>query len=364
MVLWCLEDSLPAPQVGVVMDLDGTLWHGNSAIEGAAEFWDYLTAHDVPSILLTNSGEKRPADVVKKFADVFGRSLSSGIVWSAMANLASFLHDEVKLGRLDEILVVSKATAWREYPFSSHARAFDPSASHDGSVRRCIALFSDGSIDAYADTVTAMAVLVREDCIPLYASSDDDTVTRVARHRGVELAVMAPGPGLILEAVRTLLPKDRHALIRSFGKGTDVAMAEKAILLLRERCGFTGKDSDVHFIGDRLNADIRAALQIGGVGVHVESGCHTERHYPRFPMDRPHVVASTLTDLGSLFDCSVYERLRNTVHNSLCTVSHRIRRGDLGSTLRTTLHHIERVVMVPPRRAVSVPARLDKLGAS
>lgn len=346
----------------VVLDLDGTLWTGEDVIDGAVSFWDTIVSNSVKVVLLSNTGERTRKDVQCKFERVLMRHINESQIWTALENIASFLDDIVSRDEMDTIYVIApqRNSAWRGFKFATRAVEYDPTLH--GTLRGprvCIAFLSDGKVDGDYQLLCAYVAASISCDVPLYITSDDDTIT--LSHSNNVMA--CPGPGMFVRNVSSLLRSvDRsHNLIRFFGKGSDPMMPIKAVQLLNAM-GYEGPRELIHFIGDRLDADVRAAFQVGSTAVHVESGCHSPSLYGSFPNDVPHIVARDVRELVDMFDLvDDVSKIRNFIRDRMFSASHRIRRGDLGHFLRNTIGHF---VRMPPRRIQSSPdlALLGGLG--
>ena len=53
---------------GLIIDMDGVLWHGTEAIPGLIEFFDTLSDLNIRFILATNNASLTPAQYVTKLA--------------------------------------------------------------------------------------------------------------------------------------------------------------------------------------------------------------------------------------------------------------------------------------------------------
>ena len=51
---------------GVIMDMDGVLWRGDTMLPGVAPFFEFLRARGLPFVLASNNSSKTPADYVAK----------------------------------------------------------------------------------------------------------------------------------------------------------------------------------------------------------------------------------------------------------------------------------------------------------
>ena len=58
----------------ILFDLDGVLYEGDRAIDGAAEAVNWFYRNNIPHLFLTNTTSKSRAELVKKLADLKIRS--------------------------------------------------------------------------------------------------------------------------------------------------------------------------------------------------------------------------------------------------------------------------------------------------
>ncbi|WP_414044686.1 TIGR01457 family HAD-type hydrolase [Macrococcus equi] len=78
---------------GYLLDLDGTMYAGSEVIEGAREFIQYLSDHDLPYLFVTNNASKRPDEVADKLSAMGFVAHEQNVVTSAMAT-ASYIAEE------------------------------------------------------------------------------------------------------------------------------------------------------------------------------------------------------------------------------------------------------------------------------
>ena len=335
----------------VVLDLDGTLWRGEEPIEGAVDFWDQIISRGVPVVLLSNTGERCASDVAVKFCRVMRRRISNNQIWTALDNIDNFLQEEHSRGRISRVHVIAPARniAWKSCRFAAWAVSFQ--ASSVVNVQNDAIIFaSDGPCDGdYHATLSAVATQV-ERGVRFYATSDDTTITLATEHGIRRLA----GPGVFVGGVRAMLDQACHERIVSFGKGTSLGMPAKALELLR-RQKFSGHPRQVRFVGDRLDADMRAAYQVGSIAVHVESGCHNVAQYTMFPADVPHVAASNVAELTGMLGLGNFASdVHNSLRDAMVTASRRLQSRCVSNMLRTT-EYFDSIAIVPPRRIQSLP---------
>lgn len=336
-----------------VLDLDGTLWHDNEPIPGASEFMQSLISQSVPFVLLSNTGERTCVDVVAKFARVLQLHIEPTHVHTALDNMSETIDHLWQTGDVNEITVIAPARnqAWKDLPMSKFATSFCAKRRLPPNPKRVIAVLSDGKFDEdYHTLLTSVCDEIHRGS-RLFVTSDDDTLIEW-RH-----GVMSrkPGPGMFVRNLLTLIGPEMERQIKVFGKGKDSSMPKAALRKLKDQ-GFIGTHRSVYFIGDRLDADIRAAFQVGCIAVHVESGCHTSSAYDDFPEDVPHVAASSVFEVSQMFQAlSFSNRLHDSVRDNIVTTTQLIRSGAYGNLAKLTVRQFDRVIRVPPRRIRSVP---------
>ena len=331
----------------IVLDLDGTLWHDDTLIRGARVFWTMLRRQRIPTVLLTNTGEKTAHDVCRKFEAVMGEAVDPAQVWTALDHTMDVVARSIRAGQFARYTILAPHERWTEYGLDDACRAHR--LGDAGGPSECIVFLSDGRVPGdWFDTVGDVARRINAGA-HLFASSNDDTLLTSEGHRRV-------GPGMFLLCVSRLLDAEARARVQAFGKGSDVSMSEAALRKLRG-LGFHGRSSDVYFIGDRLNTDIRAAHMVGSIGVHVLSGCHAPPHDAEFPDDSPHVRADAVDALTTHFQERNEARLfYRYVRDRVFTCAAQMRRQS--NTLRLMM---DRVARLPPRRVWSVPTDLASL---
>ena len=73
---------------GVISDVDGVLWRGETALPGLVEFFEFLEERGIPLVLATNNSSKAPEDYLEKLARMgITRHPARQIVTSGTATL-------------------------------------------------------------------------------------------------------------------------------------------------------------------------------------------------------------------------------------------------------------------------------------
>ena len=70
---------------GLIIDMDGVLWHGNQAIAGLTDFFQILRQQQLRFILATNNASHTPQQYVQKLADMGVAVELNEVMTSAMA---------------------------------------------------------------------------------------------------------------------------------------------------------------------------------------------------------------------------------------------------------------------------------------
>ena len=78
---------------GYLIDMDGVIYRGTEAIEGAAEFIEFLVKGRIPYLFLTNNSTYTPLDVVVKLRK-FDIDTSEEHVYTSAQATAEFVHHQ------------------------------------------------------------------------------------------------------------------------------------------------------------------------------------------------------------------------------------------------------------------------------
>lgn len=320
-----------------VLDKDGTLVNHGVAVDGAADFLARLHAESVPYVILSNTGEKDGARVAAQLTQVLGIPVDASRVYTAMEHMRA----ELEASRFDVRTVGARVGPWSPLDLSSEPP--------DDASDVCIAVFSDGAVDDYCATVTAVGAWVSRGA-HLWVTSLDSSVAESVHGR----VRRRPGPGVFVDAVRAVA----DVRVRAFGKGgADEALGRATMGLLQAQ-GFRGSSRQVMMVGDRFDTDVRTGGRNGWRTCLVESGCHTECDAALFPSDVADVIAVSLRDLADLpQDASVGEAIADAVREALRRVTPQSRNlaSWLSDRLTRVAQRIDNTLQAPPRRIQSCP---------
>ena len=247
-----------------VLDKDGTLVTQGTPVDGAADFVGRLNVHKTPFVILSNTGERTGSQAADDLSRTLGAPVPPRCVVTALEHMTTALRE----ADFDRVLVVGKGGAH----VAASVRGAEPllGASDDDDARKkvCVAVATDGEVDAYCDAVAEAARWVEAGASLYVTSADASLVTAGGARR--------PGPGVFLRAVEaTMGGRRRGASLRVFGKGggCEAALGDEVMRRLAEQ-GFAGERRQVMMVGDRFDTDIRAGGALGWRTCLVESGCH------------------------------------------------------------------------------------------
>lgn len=245
---------------GVVMDVDGVLWAGDSALPGADRFIAFLQARGIPCALATNNSNKSPADYQAKLAALGIAQLEERMIVTSGRASAMYLAHHYPAGTPVHVLggdglrlLVQQAgmTLTDALPCRVVIVGIDFTLSYD-KLRRADSLLRQGAdfIGTNADASFPM--------------SDGP----------------APGAGSILALLRTSTGREPVVI----GKPSR-AMYEAALEITGTPAAHT------LMVGDRLDTDIAGAQALGMPGALVLTGVTT-----RAAADRDAVQADGIFD--------------------------------------------------------------------
>jgi ribonucleotide monophosphatase NagD (HAD superfamily) len=325
-----------------VLDKDGTLVHHDEAIDGARALLQRFEDEGTPYVVLSNTGEKSAAQVAAALSATIGAPIAEARVRTARQAL------EEVLARTDAFDVVRVVGV----PPPGYAPFDAREAPPADATRACVALFSDGAIDDYAATATAVGTWLAAGA-QLWATSADGSVA--ARDPRTKAIVRRPGPGAFLGVVRAVA---EDAQIVVFGKESDPSAGTATMAKLRAQ-GFKGAPRDVMMVGDRFDTDVRAGVRHGWSTCLVESGCHTEAHAALFPSDVASRVAASVAELARQRDPTLAETVGDLVRETLRQVPRSSHVAEwIGTRLRRAGRAIDDALLIgdrPPRRIRSLP---------
>lgn len=251
---------------GVLFDLDGVLYAGESAVPGAVEALAALRERDIPYGFITNNASRAP-EAIADHLTALGMSASAEQVFGSADAGVALMAAEMAQG--SEVLVTG----------SDFLRSRVVEAGFgvvDGADARPAAVLQGFSPDLGWSDLAEAAFAVGNGA-RWFATNLDLTIPRA---QGI-----APGNGALVEAV-------------SRATGTFPTAAGKPEPVLFTRAASTLGLERPLMIGDRLDTDILGARRAGFTAALVLTGIDTAETASTAPEEqRPHLLLDTLADL-------------------------------------------------------------------
>lgn len=252
----------------IVFDLDGVVYRGANGIPGvASEIFRLQKKKQV--LFLTNNATRSRADYVRHLA-IFGILVRASQMMTSSFGAAHYIRGKYGKGR--KIFVVGEQGLKDELEFEADAVLVE-----DGTAD-IVVVGLDRHI-TYAKLEQALRNL-NAGAKFIMANSDTSYIS----DRG-----LSPGSGAI-----------GACLIYASGKKPDVVIGKPSTYLIDELLEMHGlKPSEVAFVGDRLDIDIRMANKVGMKSVLVLTGISTKKDLKEArASDKPDIVIESAADVG------------------------------------------------------------------
>ncbi|WP_020672044.1 HAD-IIA family hydrolase [Amycolatopsis nigrescens] len=264
-----MSDSLLDSYDALLLDLDGTVYHGVNVIPGAAEVLETARERDVPVRFVTNNASKAPVAVAEHLRALGVAGVPSEVNTSAQA-AAGVLRDRVAVG--ETVLVVGTDSLAAEVAAVGLKPVRTVRAGREGIA----AVVQGHSPDTgWADLAEA-CLAIRAGALWVACNAD---VTLPAE-RG-----LLPGNGAMVAALRA-------------ATGTEPAVAGKPQTPLFETAAGSAGASRPLVVGDRLDTDIAGAVAAGMDALVVLTGVATPATLlAAVPAERARYLAADLSAL-------------------------------------------------------------------
>ena len=228
-----------------VFDLDGVIWRGESAIEGAAACVAALQKRGCRTMFASNNSTRTPQHFVEKLAGMDISAVPADVLTSTTIAVA---HLKRKFPDGGRIFIVGEAGLRAQL----EAAGFEVTQQTDGEPKEVIAVVAGLARQfCYADLARAQHYILGG--ATYIATNRDSTFP-------VEGGVM-PGAGSIVAAIDVA------------GGVVGQTMGKPEPTMLRQILDESGVDSDgVAMVGDRLDTDIACASRAGVRSVWVATG--------------------------------------------------------------------------------------------
>ena len=255
---------------GFLIDMDGVLYRGNTAVPGAREFVEHLRRFGMPHLFLTNNASRTPAQFAEKLRGMGmpatpDRILTSALV--AVADIAKMARPEDRVlfvgsaGLREALALVGLTLADRYWEAAFVLVGLDPTVTYERLAQAALAIGRGARF--------------------LGTNGDLSFPTE----RGLE-----PGAGALL----ALLQATTGVAPKLYGK-PEPEMFAQALRLLRTPADATA------IVGDRHETDIVGGARAGLVTIAVTTGVHSDDIF-RTADPRPDYVFPSVAELRAALD--------------------------------------------------------------
>ena len=256
-----------------VFDLDGVIWRGESAIEGAPECIAALQKRGCRTMFASNNSTRTPQYFVEKLAGMNISATPADVVTSTVVTVAHLKKNFPDGGR---IFIVGEAGLRVQL----EAAGFEVTQKTDGAPEEVIAVVAGLSRQfCFADVARAQHYIL-------------GGATYIATNRDSTFPVeggLMPGAGAIIAAIDVA------------GGQVGQTMGKPEPAMLQQILEETGLPGDaVAMVGDRLDTDIACASRAGVGSVWVATGAMT-REQARHARgeEKPDLMLENLSELIS-----------------------------------------------------------------
>jgi HAD superfamily hydrolase (TIGR01457 family) len=253
---------------GALVDMDGTLYRGDSPIPGAAEAIETLRAAGLAVQFLTNNPTKSPAEYVEKLAGMGIDATEENVVTAGVVTADYLGRDHAD----DDLFVVGEPSFVRLLTDAGLAVTDDPEEAD------VVVLSLDTGIDFQGWTAVLRAVGPET---PIVATNPDRTKP------GTDGIV--PSAGLVIGAVEGMTGRAPDTVA---GKPSPVAGR-----FALDRLGVAAEECLL--VGDRLDTDVQLGATVGVTTVLVRTGVTDEAALADAEITPDHAIDS-IADIGDV----------------------------------------------------------------
>jgi len=241
-----MSSQIPLEIRNLIIDMDGVLWRGETAMPGLDQFFETLHAKQINFVMATNNGTKTAAMYMEKLAG-FGIQMDPGRILTVAEATASYLQERYPPGTS---IYVLGSQGLRDAHLAVGFQIVSPEQVKNGATANVVVggLHFDFTYESLA-----MGALLVEKGAQFVATDLDST-------HPAEAGTM-PGGGAILSIIITTTGV------------TPVSIGKPGPILFNtalERLGSKAKDTAV--VGDRLGTDIAGGNAAGLYTILVLTG--------------------------------------------------------------------------------------------
>jgi 4-nitrophenyl phosphatase len=215
---------------GLILDMDGVLWHGDDPLEGLKPFFDLLDEKKIRYVMATNNPSKHPAGFAEK-ARSFGITIDTEDIISSAVATAHYLRKHFPQGT--RVHVIGEPALKECVAEAGYELANEDVKVVVAALERALTY----------ETIKRGVLLIRSGAIFLGTNGDPSYPTEEG---------FVPGSGMMVTALAASADKKPIIMGKPERPIFDLAM---------ERLGLPA--DQVASVGDRLDTDILGAQRVG-----------------------------------------------------------------------------------------------------
>lgn len=246
---------------GYLIDLDGTMYRGEEAIESAAIFIDTLYEKDIPHLFLTNNSTATPIQVAEKLNRLGIKATPDHVFTSSMATAQYIKHLKSDarcyvIGEtgLYEALHEAGLETVEEDECDYVVIGLDRQVTYDKFARACLAIRNGAQ----------------------FISTNSDVA--IPTEQG-----FLPGNGSLTSVITVSTGKEPIFI----GKPEPIIMEEALAVLGTDK-------AETLMVGDNYDTDIKAGINAGMDTLLVYTGITSQDHYPSLKIKPTYTVQQLL----------------------------------------------------------------------
>lgn len=247
---------------GLLIDMDGVVYGGDTMIPGADVFITHLLKNDVPFMFMTNNSQRTRLEAVRKLARL-GITVTENHVYTSAMATGKFLASQIPNGTAYVLGEGGLLSSLHENGISLVNT--DPDFVVLGEGRN----FTLEMVQRAVDMILAGAKFVITNRDPSPKKKGWDNLGIAATSAMIEEATGIKG---------FVVGKPSPVMMRSARKALGLETAETTI------------------IGDTMDTDIRGGVQMGYKTILVLSGITKREHLPRYAF-KPDLVVESAKDI-------------------------------------------------------------------
>jgi 4-nitrophenyl phosphatase len=250
---------------GLVIDMDGVLWHGSDPLPGVAEFFQTLKAHQIQFVLATNNPSKRPEEFAEK-ARGFGVPAGPEDVVTCVQAVTFYLKEKYPSG--SRVHVIGEK-ALKEQVHE---------AGYELADRDVVAVVTALDRQLSYDTFKRATLLIRDGAEFIGTNADPFYPTEEG---------FVPGSGMMVIAIAATSGTEPVVMGKPGRVLFDLAQARMNL-----------PAEQLASVGDRLDTDIEGGRRLGMHTILLLSGITSREDLDRSPI-KPDWVFDGLVDLSN-----------------------------------------------------------------